>query len=157
MFKFEDKDMIMNIISRKGDKILIPLYVNIDNRYYKLLEIDERIHSINRNSFKVGFGCVDNMYIKKSFKDTELLQYFQNVKMFNHFNYDTNVTTFYYIFECDNVTVNMLKDLFGEKDIFDEIILYDGLLFNYTSKQVEIYRSKIITKFHDENDKLVNI
>lgn len=152
MFDINNKEWIMNIVLRKGNKIVIPLYVNIDNTQYNILELTEdRIHNVTRNGFKVGFGCIDSMLAKTTiFFDRDLLQYFSNVNTFNYFDEYTNLTSFYYVFECDSDTAKMLIDEFGNRQILDEIILYDERLFEYVSKLVSDYRSKCIEKFNNE-------
>lgn len=151
MYK-EDKDVIMDLVLRKGNKIVMPLYVNIDGSKYKLLELDERIHSVTRRGFKVGFGCINSMGKHTNFTNTELLQYFQNVNMFTHFDYDTNITSYYYTFESDSETAKMLIDEFGEKTILNEIILYDERLFEHVSDIVQKYRENVIDRFHSEEN-----
>lgn len=156
MFNLDNREKIMDLVNRKGNHIVIPLYVSIGNLKYGLLELDH-VKNVTVNSFKVGFGCVNTILSKKCvvFKCQELLQYFQEVRSFHWFDYDESMDYVYYTFECNQSTCQALMNEYKDgdnKEVLDEISMYNDKLFEYVSNVVDEYRKKCIERFNQENE-----
>lgn len=156
MFNLDNKEKIMDLVNRKGNHVVIPLYVSIGNLRYGLLEIDH-VKNVTVNSFKVGFGCINTLFSKTPvFKCQDILQYFQEVRSFHWFDYDLSMDYVYYTFECNQSTCQSLVDLYKDNkdttNVLDEIMMYNERLYEYVSDVVDQYRKKCIERFNQENE-----
>jgi len=150
MFNLDNHILIKDIVDRKGKHIIIPLYVNVNNNKYGLLEID-RIKSVTRSSFKVGFGALNCMFLKTpSFTNNEYMLYLTNTTLWNFFDESVNMNVQYFTFEADSEDSEMLKELYGDSEVLQEIILYDDMLFKYVSEKAAEYRAKSIENYYNE-------
>ena len=156
MFNLDNKEKIMDLVNRKGNHIVIPLYVSIGNLRYGLLEI-EHIRNVTMNSFKVGFGCINTLFSKTPvFKCQDMLQYCQEVRSFHWFDYDQSMDYVYYTFECNQSTCDSLMDMYKNNtdmmNVLNEISMYTEKLYGYVVDIVDQYRKRCIERFNQENE-----
>lgn len=144
MFNLEDKDLIKRIIDQR-DKgtLLIPVCIKIDQFYWNILELNK--YEITGSNIKIVFGSSDNVFIRNKFPK-RFLMFFDNVKTFNHFDEDSQVTTEYFCFESDYQNPDELHS-----SIAYEINQWCDILFPYVKKILDRNRREVIMRMMEEN------
>ncbi|MBR1987742.1 MAG: hypothetical protein IKA36_01750 [Clostridia bacterium] len=138
MFDITDKDLIKRIINQRDDsEIIIPLYVKIYNETYPILEIDSITH-YSPNSFKVGFGSANSMFMKNSFP-THLTHQYYAVTSFSEFDESSSCNIGYIVFESSFDDEN--------NEISDQINKFVNILSEHISENAKRHREKILSEF----------
>lgn len=138
MFDMNDKEKIMKLINmRDEDHLIIPLYVQIYNKRYSLLELDQIKTRFTKSCFKVGFGTADALFMVNSFP-THRVNEFDIVNLFTEYDEDKDVNIRYMIFESSNVDND-------DTELIEELNYYVDMLFDHTYKLVDTYIKKLIT------------
>jgi hypothetical protein len=137
MFDINDKDKIMKLINmRDEDQIIIPLYVQIYNKRYSLLELSEIKTRFTKGCFKVGFGTADALFMKNSFP-TRRFSEFNIIDIFTEYDDEKDVTVRYMVFESSDIEDD------GSK-LIEQVNYYNDMLYEYTWNLVDAYIKKMI-------------
>ena len=137
MFDINDKDKIMKLINmRDEDQIIIPLYVQIYNKRYSLLELGEIKTRFTKGCFKVGFGTADALFMKNSFP-TRRFNEFNIIDIFTEYDDEKDVTVRYMVFESSDIEDD------GSK-LIEQVNYYNDMLYEYTWNLVDAYIKKMI-------------
>lgn len=137
MFDMNDKDKIMKLINmRDKDHRIIPLYVQIYNKRYSLLELDQIKTRFTRSCFKVGFGTADALFMTNSFPTNRVTE-FDIVNLFTEYDEDKDVNIRYMIFESGNIDNDDTR-------LIEELNYYVDMLYDYTYKLVDTYIKNLI-------------
>lgn len=137
MFDINDKDKIMKLINmRDEDQIIIPLYVQIYNKRYSLLELGEIKTRFTKGCFKVGFGTADALFMKNSFP-TRRFNEFNIIDIFTEYDDEKDVTVRYMVFESSDIEDD------GSK-LIEQVNYYNNMLYEHTWNLVDAYIKKMI-------------
>lgn len=137
MFDINDKDKIMKLINmRDEDQIIIPLYVQIYNKRYSLLELGEIKTRFTKGCFKVGFGTADALFMKNSFP-TRRFSEFNIIDIFTEYDDEKDVTVRYMVFESSDIEDD------GSK-LIEQVNYYTDMLYEHTWNLVDDYIKKMI-------------
>lgn len=137
MFDINDKDKIMKLINmRDEDQIIIPLYVQIYNKRYSLLELGEIKTRFTKGCFKVGFGTADALFMKNSFP-TRRFSEFNIIDIFTEYDDEKDVTVRYMVFESSDIEDD------GSK-LIEQVNYYTDMLYEHTWNLVDDYIKRMI-------------
>lgn len=125
MFDIENKTIITKLINMRDDnQIIMPLYVQIYNKRYSLLELKDVDFRFTKGCFKIGYGTADSLFMKNSFP-IKRIHDFDIIDVFTEFDDDNNVDIRYMVFETGDVD-NV------DNDLNEQIDYYFNLLYDYT-------------------------
>lgn len=141
MFCLENKEMIMSIIDQmKEDESLIPVYVRVGAKVYSIIDLGN-VTNCSPSIFKVGFGSKDSIFMKKRFPKRRLIE-FDNPRILNKFDEDTQSTIEYILFEAS------FSD--GSDPIDDGINKWSSILLDVSLESSEKHRKELLQSFNDD-------
>lgn len=143
MFDIENNDLIRKLIDmREENEIIIPLYVQVYNKRYSILEMDDITVRFTEGVFKVGFGTADALFMKNSFP-TNRASEFDVINIFTIYDDSMDRNVRYMVFETGDVDNDALDTL------KDQVHKYYRMLFTHVWNHVDEHIKKLLSTDFD--------
>lgn len=142
MFDINDEKYIKRCIDNRVEGgIVIPVYIDIYGKKYRIDEIDDNMDDISKNYFpgilKVGFGCLVSSVDKYSFRVSWMSEV-SILKGMTIFDQEKNIDVNYFVFETNG--------LLGETDMHMQVEYYINMLREVLDEKVKIYKDNMKEK-----------
>lgn len=138
MFDLTNEELIKKLINqRREDEVVFPLYVQIYNNRYSLLELDQIKIRFTPGVFKVGFGTADALFMKNSFPINRANE-FDVVSIFMEYDDENSRNVRYTVFETSDIEHD------ASDSLATEIHGYVEMLCNHVTKQVDDHIKQLL-------------